>query len=344
MLVVAGGAAPGGAGAAVRGVLAGAGRWCGGHGDAGGVRRVQPAAGSGPRRPVQVLRRGRRRHRLGRGRGRTPAGAAVGRAPQRASGAGDRAGYGDQSGRRLQRPDRAERPFPAAGDPAGTGRSGPDGRGRRHGGGTWYGDPAGRPDRGAGRHRDLRSGSAGGPAALAGFDQVEHGPHPGRRRRRGNHQGDSGDAVRGHAEDVARGRAVTERGLVGGPGGAADRGPRVGEERSPAPGGRVLLRHQRHQRPRHHRGGARDGGALCGGGGVTRARVRGDARAWTDSDAAGGAAGGVGPQRGGAAGAGGAAGRARGGASGAGPGRCRFVAGEHAGGVRAACGGDGRRP
>ena len=39
-----------------------------GHGHAGRVRRVQPAAGPGARRPVQVLRRRRRRHRLGRGR------------------------------------------------------------------------------------------------------------------------------------------------------------------------------------------------------------------------------------------------------------------------------------
>ena len=45
-------------------VRAGAGRRGDGHGDAEGVHRVQPPARPGPRRPLQVLRRRRRRHRL----------------------------------------------------------------------------------------------------------------------------------------------------------------------------------------------------------------------------------------------------------------------------------------
>ena len=44
------------------------------------------------------------------------------------------------------------------------------------------GHQARRPDRGAGAARHLRAGPAGGPAAVAGVGQVEHRPHPGRRR------------------------------------------------------------------------------------------------------------------------------------------------------------------
>ncbi|CAM5607200.1 hypothetical protein SANTM175S_01724 [Streptomyces antimycoticus] len=81
--VVAGGTAPGRTGAAPGRMLAGAGRWC--HGDVhpGYVHRLQPPARTGQGRPLQVLRGGRRRHRLGRGRGHAAAGAAVGRPPQR---------------------------------------------------------------------------------------------------------------------------------------------------------------------------------------------------------------------------------------------------------------------
>ena len=66
-----------------------------------------------------------------------------------------------------------------------------------------------------------------------------------------------GDAARGAAADAARGRAVAARGLVGGRGRAADRGARVAGRRSAAPGGRVVVRHQRHQRPRDHGAGPR---------------------------------------------------------------------------------------
>ena len=49
-----------------------------------------------------------------------------------------------------------------------------------HGTGT----TARRPDRGAGAAGHLRAGPAGGPAAVARLGEVEHRPHPGRRRRR----------------------------------------------------------------------------------------------------------------------------------------------------------------
>ena len=54
--------------------------------DPGHVRRVQPAARPGRRRPLQGVRGRRRRHRLGRGRRRAAAGAAVRRPPQRPPG------------------------------------------------------------------------------------------------------------------------------------------------------------------------------------------------------------------------------------------------------------------
>ena len=110
--------------------------------------------------PVQGVRRGRRRHRLGRGR-RRPAGAAALRRPARRPpdprrGAGQRG----QPGRRDQRPDRAERARAAAGDPAGAGqrRPHPGRRGRRRG--ARHRHHARRPDRGAGAAGDVRAGTA----------------------------------------------------------------------------------------------------------------------------------------------------------------------------------------
>ena len=122
VLVVAGRAAPGRAGAAAGRVHAGPGRRRHGDGDPGRVRRVQPPARPGRRRPVQGVRRRRRRHRLGRGRRRAAAGAALRRRRQRPPGARRGARQRRQPGRRVQRPDRAERPVAAAGDPAGPGQ------------------------------------------------------------------------------------------------------------------------------------------------------------------------------------------------------------------------------
>ena len=66
-----------------------------------------------------------------------------------------------------------------------------------------------------------------------------------------------GAAARAAAADPARRRAVPARRLVVGRDRAAVRGRAVGAQRAPAPRGRVLLRHQRHQRARDPRGGAR---------------------------------------------------------------------------------------
>ena len=76
------------AGAAGRGVRPGAGRRRDGDGHPGGVRRVLPAAGAGRGRAVQGVRGGGGRDGLGRGRGDAGGGAAVGRAAERAPGAG----------------------------------------------------------------------------------------------------------------------------------------------------------------------------------------------------------------------------------------------------------------
>ena len=59
---------------------------------------------------------------------------------------------------------------------------------RRRGRGARHRHHARRPDRGAGAARHLRAGPAGGPAAVARLGQVEHRPHPGRRRCRRRHQ------------------------------------------------------------------------------------------------------------------------------------------------------------
>ncbi|CAM5289287.1 Polyketide synthase OS=Streptomyces antimycoticus OX=68175 GN=SANT12839_089610 PE=4 SV=1 [Streptomyces antimycoticus] len=77
VLVVPRGPAPGRSGTAPARVHARAGRWH--HGDVhpGGVRPVQPAARSGGGRPLQAVRGGGRRHRLGRGRRHAARGAAA---------------------------------------------------------------------------------------------------------------------------------------------------------------------------------------------------------------------------------------------------------------------------
>ena len=128
LLVVAGRAAPGRAGAASGRVRPGPGRRRHGDVHARTVRRVQPPARPGRRRPVQGVRGGGGRHGLGRGRRPAAAGAAVRRAPQRPPGAGGGARLGGQPGRREQRPDRAERPVPAAGDPRRAGQRRAHGR------------------------------------------------------------------------------------------------------------------------------------------------------------------------------------------------------------------------
>jgi hypothetical protein len=70
----------------------------------------------------------------------------------------------------------------------------PVGHRRGRGGGTRHRHHAGRPDRGTGPAEHLRPGAPRGRAVVAGVDQVEHRPHPGRRRCRGRHQDGDGDA------------------------------------------------------------------------------------------------------------------------------------------------------
>jgi hypothetical protein len=105
--------------------------------------------------------------------------------PPRSRDPGRGARVGGQPGRRLQRAHRAERARPSSGSsarrwptpgcPPATSTSV-----EAHGTGT----TAGRPDRGPGAARDLRPGPGPAPAAAARVGEVQHRPHPGRRRRR----------------------------------------------------------------------------------------------------------------------------------------------------------------
>ncbi len=117
VLVVVGGVAPGGAGAACGGVLAGVGRRGDGDVEPGDVRGVLPAAWAGAGRAVQGVRGGCRRHGLVRGRRHPAGGAVVGGSATRTSGVGGGAGFRGEPGRCVQRADRAERPVAATGDP-----------------------------------------------------------------------------------------------------------------------------------------------------------------------------------------------------------------------------------
>nr|BFE69914.1 hypothetical protein GCM10020092_032150 [Actinoplanes digitatis] len=145
------------------------------------VHRVLPPARPRPGRAVQAVRRGRRRHRLGRGHRAGPGRAALRRAPQRPRDPRPGTRHRGQSGRRLQRADRPERPRTAAGHPAGPGQRRPERTGRRRGRGARHRHPARRPDRSAGAARRVRAGPA--RAAAPGRGEVEHRAHAGRRGR-----------------------------------------------------------------------------------------------------------------------------------------------------------------
>ena len=67
---------------------------------------------------------------------------------------------------------------------------------------------------------------------LAGVDQVEHGPHAGRRGRRRGDQDGAGDAPRDGAGHAACRRAQPARGLDGRVGAAGDRGAALAGQRS----------------------------------------------------------------------------------------------------------------
>ncbi|ODA69104.1 hypothetical protein APS67_006746 [Streptomyces sp. AVP053U2] len=215
--------------------------------------RVHPAGRPGRRRPVQGVRRRRRRHRLVRGRRHARPGAPVGRPPQRARGARRGPRFGHQPGRRLQRADRPQRPLPAARHPPGPGECGAHARRRGRRRGARHGHDPRRPDRGAGAARHLRPGPRPGASAAARLDQVEHRPHPGRRRCRGRHQDGARPASRCPAQDPPRRPALHARRLGGRRGTAPHRAHRVAGHGPTVARRCVVLRPQRHQRPRHPR-------------------------------------------------------------------------------------------
>ena len=99
---------------------------------------------------------------------------------------------------------------------------------------------------------------------MAGVGEVEHRAHPGRRRGRRGDQDGPGDAARaccpGRCTWTRRRRMWTGRPVRW----AAGRGHAVAGGWSAAAGGGVLVRDQRHQRPRHP-GGGRTGRTADGG-------------------------------------------------------------------------------
>ncbi|EFL28723.1 LOW QUALITY PROTEIN: polyketide synthase Pks7, partial [Streptomyces himastatinicus ATCC 53653] len=219
------------------------------------LRGVLAAARTRRRRPLQAVRGGGRRHGLGRGHRTARPGTPVGRPAQRTPRACPVPGLGRQPGRCLQRPDRPQRTLAAAGDPAGARHRPPHPGRRRRGGGPRHRHHARRPDRGAGAARHLRPGAGRRATAVARLHQVEHRPHPGRRRGRGRHQDGDGDAARTAPRLPAPRRTEPARG-VGGRCTAADGGGGMAARGAAPPGRRLLFRHQRHQRPCDPRTGA----------------------------------------------------------------------------------------
>ena len=180
-------------------------------------------------------------------------------APQRPPGPRRRARLRGQPGRRVQRPDRPQRPVPAAGHPPGARQRRPDApptstRSRRTA-------PAPRWATRSRRRRCSRPTARTGrrPAAVARLGEVQHRPHPGGRRVAGvikmvmamRHGVAAADPARRRAVARtstgrrARSSCSTEARAVAR---AADRA---------APGGCLVVRHQRHQRPRDPGAGSR---------------------------------------------------------------------------------------
>lgn len=220
------------------------------HVDARGVRRVQPAAWTGPRRALQGIRRRGRRHGVGRRRRDPRAGTPVRRPAQRPPDPRRRPRQRGEPGRRQQRPDRPEQAGPGTGDPAGPGRRRTRPGRRRRGRSPRHRHHAGRSHRGVRPAGRLRPRSAPRPAVVARFGEVEPRAHPGRRRSGRRDQNDHGDASRCAAEDAARRPSHPPRRLDRRIGVPAHREPGMAGDRPAPPRGGLLVRHQRHERPR----------------------------------------------------------------------------------------------
>ena len=174
---------------------------------------------------------------------------------QRAPGARGRTRERGQPGRGLQRPDRAERPLPAAGHPPGAGgRAGS----RRP---TWTRSRRTAPaPRWATRsrrrrcwRRTARAATGRSAAGWARSSRTSATRQAAAGVGRCDQDGD-GDAARRLPQTLHVDEPSSHVDWDGRRGRAADRGPCLAARRAPAPGGCLVVRHQRHQRARDHRG------------------------------------------------------------------------------------------
>ena len=172
---------------------------------------------------------------------------------------------GRQPGRRLQRPHRPQRSLAGAGDPPGPRQRRPRRRRRRRGRGARHRHAARRPDRGAAPARHLRQARARRPLWLGSIKSNLGHTAGGRRGRRRDQDG--ARAARTACCPRPSTSTAPRPTSTGTPArSSCSPRPSPGRERPPAPRRRLLLRGQRHQRPRHPRGGGAPEGAEAGDG------------------------------------------------------------------------------